>query len=142
MSATVMTLRVDASEAIAAVESALDMWSPAARDVLAERLRQRNVEGWTPEHDDQHHSGEMARAASCYAAHASAWQRVPVKLEAYQAVEYCHLSHGWPWGAKWWKPTNPRRDLVKAAALILAEIERIDRAAARAATPPAGAEHG
>lgn len=28
-----------------------------------------------------------------------------------------------------WKPTTSRRDLVKAAALILAEIERLDRAA-------------
>jgi len=34
----------------------------------------------------------------------------------------------WPWGGFTWKPTTPRRDLVKAAALILAEIERLDRA--------------
>lgn len=34
---------------------------------------------------------------------------------------------GKPWDEKWWKPKNPRRDLVKAGALILAEIERIDR---------------
>lgn len=31
------------------------------------------------------------------------------------------------YGYEWWKPTNRRRDLVKAAALILAEIERLDR---------------
>jgi hypothetical protein len=37
--------------------------------------------------------------------------------------------YGWPWDLKWWKPTTPRRDLVKAAALIVAEIERLDRAA-------------
>lgn len=36
----------------------------------------------------------------------------------------------WPWDESWWKPTTPRRDLVKAAALILAEIERLDRMAA------------
>jgi hypothetical protein len=35
----------------------------------------------------------------------------------------------WPWARQWWKPTGARRDLVKAAALLLAEIERIDRAA-------------
>ena len=34
----------------------------------------------------------------------------------------------WPWAASWWKPKNRRRDLVRAAALIVAEIERIDRA--------------
>jgi len=32
----------------------------------------------------------------------------------------------------WWKPKGPRRDLIRAAALIVAEIERIDR---RAPTP-------
>jgi hypothetical protein len=39
----------------------------------------------------------------------------------------------WPssWGAHWLKDTAPRRDLVKAGALILAEIERLDRAEAR-----------
>jgi hypothetical protein len=49
----------------------------------------------------------------------------------------------WPptWGAEWWKPTGAhddlnarRRDLVKAGALVIAEIERIDRALARRIT--------
>ena len=35
---------------------------------------------------------------------------------------------GWPWHRQWWKPKNARRDLVRAAALIVAEIERLDRA--------------
>jgi len=35
--------------------------------------------------------------------------------------------------AAWFKPTDPRRDLVKAGALCIAEIERLDRAL----TPPA-----
>ena len=34
----------------------------------------------------------------------------------------------WPWEPRWWKPKNPRRDLVRAAALLIAEIERLDRA--------------
>jgi hypothetical protein len=33
----------------------------------------------------------------------------------------------WPWAAEWYKPTDRRRDLVKAASLLLAEIERLDR---------------
>jgi len=37
----------------------------------------------------------------------------------------------WPWSPMWWRPTTQRRDLVKAGALIMAEIERIDRAAAQ-----------
>ena len=61
----------------------------------------------------------MALAAACYARHAI----VPPALSDVPAT--------WPWGASWWKPGDPRRMLVKAAALILAEIERLDRAAAR-----------
>ena len=33
----------------------------------------------------------------------------------------------WPWAAEWWKPKDCRRNLVRAGALILAEIERLDR---------------
>lgn len=38
----------------------------AAHDVLAERRRQVDVEGWTIDHDDKHANGEMASAAACY----------------------------------------------------------------------------
>lgn len=93
--------------------------SSALADVVAERRRQIAVEGWTPEHDDEHSNGEMALAAACYARHAI----VPPALSDVPAT--------WPWGASWWKPGDPRRMLVKAAALILAEIDRLDRAAAR-----------
>jgi len=84
----------------------------AARDVLAERRRQVEAEGWTPHHDDCHNKGELANAAACYAA----------------GIAIVDL---WPWSRDWWKPRSHRRNLVKAAALILAEIERIDRAAQR-----------
>ena len=84
-------------------------------DVLAERARQIEVEGWTPEHDDQHRSGQLADAAARYAA--AGGGTFPDERTAFL----------WPWAASWWKPTNRRRDLVKAGALILAEIERLDR---------------
>ncbi|WP_236870698.1 hypothetical protein [Burkholderia pseudomallei] len=87
----------------------------AARDVLAERRRQVDQEGWTPAHDDQYGDHEMSCAAGCYA--------------------MCTLAHPagdpppeWPWAANWWKPTTHRQNLVKAGALILASIEQIDRA--------------
>ena len=38
----------------------------AIDDVLAERHRQVEAEGWTPEHDDTHARGEMASAAACW----------------------------------------------------------------------------
>lgn len=96
----------------------------AARDVLAERRRQVEVEGWTAEHDDGANDiAAMADAAVCYAMHAG-----QMLAKAYSAP--CLEPHRlWPWNASWWKPTTPRRDLVKAGALILAEIERIDRIA-------------
>ena len=92
--------------------------SDAARDVLTERERQMNEEGWTPEHDDEHDACEMAEAAAAYALHYSGWSEGGLPVEVWPA----------DWSRKWWKPTTPRRDLIKAGALILAEIERIDRA--------------
>ncbi|HHQ2891169.1 TPA: hypothetical protein ACSPMR_005014 [Pseudomonas aeruginosa] len=86
------------------------------------RRRQITAEGWTPEHDDEHADGQMAQAAGCYALHAGGigtdW---PDGRQNGSALF-------WPWDKDSWKPTTPRRDLVKACALALAEIERLDRA--------------
>lgn len=87
--------------------------SNAVQSVIAERQRHQSVEGWTPEHDDQYSKSQLLWASSCYVLNAiHPFNRIPFD---------------WPWTPEWWKPTNPRRDLVKAGALILAEIERIDR---------------
>lgn len=103
------------------VNSEAKAFSFAAADVLAERQRQIEAEGWTPEHDDQHDAGELALAAACYA-----YNTADPDPEGYGRVPY-----GWPWVREWWKPTTTRRDLVKAGALILAEIERLDRVEAK-----------
>jgi len=92
----------------------------AARDVIAERQRQISAEGWTPEHDDAHDQWEMLSAAACYAINV---------IEGGDPEGEGRAPFGWPWPIEWWKPTSPRRDLVKAGALIIAEIERLDRAA-------------
>ena len=34
----------------------------------------------------------------------------------------------WPWAPSWWKPRDKRSNLIRAGALILADIERLDRA--------------
>ncbi|MFG6654957.1 hypothetical protein ACG0Z5_10855 [Scandinavium sp. M-37] len=88
--------------------------SPAQRDVIAERQRQIGAEGWTPERDDSYRSGELVLAACCYAEYSG------VRGVGDSPVK-------WPWGDEWWKPQGKRRNLVKAAALLLAEIERLDR---------------
>ena len=99
----------------------------AVVDVLAERRRQIEVEGWTPEHDDAHAEGDLAAAAACYAL--ASTQYGPTPASAYDRERERYITETWPWAAAWWKPRGQRRDLVKAAALALAEIERIDRAA-------------
>ena len=91
--------------------------SNASDDVLAERERQKNVEGWTAEHDDEHEDNQLAIAAASYA--------------AWGEKDYPPLI--WPWGEKWWKPRDHRRNCVKAAALLIAEIERLDRASQKGA---------
>ena len=91
--------------------------------ITAERQRQIDVEGWTPEHDDEHSSSELNRAARFYAKKA----QYP---ESYTDVK---APMGWPWDTEWWKPSpDPIRNLVKAGALIAAEIDRLQRLAARA----------
>src|SRR5690606_5643065 len=93
--------------------------SQAAADVLAERLRQVEKEGWDAEHDDAHTGGSLAMAGACYASLAAAAANTKISNQpAYQTMP---PSWHWPWDRKWWKPKNPRRDLVRAAALILAE---------------------
>lgn len=100
----------------------------AARDVLSERTRQIDAEGWSRAHDDAHSRGELALAAACYALSA-----VGVRGDDPASLRF------WPFDDSWWRPGTPRRDLVKAAALILAEIERLDRAMV-AASPIAAKE--
>ena len=102
--------------------------SKALNDVTAERQRQVSTEGWKTAHDDEHKEGELAAAACCYARNAQE-HRLWVsdgQLDWYIAEP---APSEWPWDDSWWKPKSPRQDLVRAAALLVAEIERLDRAA-------------
>lgn len=91
--------------------------SKALRDIESERQRQVHVEDWSPEHDDEHIVGELSRAAACYALEGTTQDSAVMRY--------------WPWSPNWWKPSDRRRNLVKAGALIVAEIERLDRAASK-----------
>lgn len=88
----------------------------ALDEIAAERARQIDVEGWTPEHDDQHDAGQLTAAAVVYALGAM-----------FGPGKENWFNRYWPWDREWWKPTTSRRDLIKAGALIVAEIERLDR---------------
>lgn len=108
-----------------------DAHKPVLAEITAERLRQITSEGWTVEHDDLHAQGEMARAAACYAmaGGVNKVQRESLfRLFELGSESTAILRKLWPWDWTWWKPMDRRRDLIRAAALIVAEVERIDRA--------------
>jgi len=104
----------------------------AGEDVLAERRRQITAEGWTPEHDDAHDKGELGLAGAAYAAAgAMSDSRRNSVSGAFSIINNQTLRDLWPFAHSWWKSKDRRRDLVRAGALIIAEIERLDRAAER-----------
>ena len=83
--------------------------------IAAERERQVIEEDWSNSHDEgEHPDGELAAAARCYALD-------PILKEEDESPR------DWPWAEKWWKPKDQISDLVRAGALIAAEIDRIQR---------------
>jgi len=83
--------------------------------ITEERQRQIDVEGWTPEHDAEHSNNELSKAAIVYASDSQARENSNI------------IDWLWPWERAWWKPTpdNRVKELVKAGALIAAEIDRL-----------------
>lgn len=117
-------------QALEEVLDALNNRSPGPiEEIYAERRRQIDSEGYTPNHDDEHAGGQLAEAAAAYALSAAGVARV---MDAEFEV--------WPWGSDGsFKPSDdPRRNLIRAGALIIAEIERLDRSALP--TPPQGGD--
>lgn len=90
--------------------------------IAEERARQINVEGWTPEHDDEHTDSELGFAACYYA--------IPCLIRV-DGVTVTPLDlYPDTWSADWAKRGSDRvRNLVKAGALIAAEIDRLQRRA-------------
>lgn len=113
--------------------------------IAAERRRQIEQEGWTPDHDDEHEDGSLALAAVCYAS------PEPIYLCDIDGRATVRFVDPWPdsWDSEWDKRSEygnadetesgiadpgsytpeQRLDLlVKAGALIAAEIDRQKRA--------------
>jgi hypothetical protein len=103
--------------------SSVNALTKAAHDVLAERQRQMSAEGWTPEHDDEHTKGELAVAAALYALQG----RGDPMLWITSGNRPGHNANFLGRIESWLKPADRRRNLVRATALLLAEIERLDR---------------
>lgn len=116
------------------------MAETGAELIAAERQRQIEKENWTPEHDDQHHTGDqLAMAACCYAAP----EPIYIRRDRNGAIVF---GDPWPFfrtidtarsageyspvvvkdGDKREKHSRLQR-LVIAGALIAAEIDRLQR---------------
>ncbi len=92
------------------------VYRQAVLDVCSERRRQIEREGHTAEHDDQYGDGQLERAGAAYALVScprGGW----------------FVNDIWPFTGRWFKPRSHRENLVRAAALLIAAIERLDRAA-------------
>jgi len=92
----------------------------AIKMIEQERKRQKRVHRWSKRHDDSHDRGELAMAAAAYA--------MPRSERGGAGTD--HPPPIWPWQEDYWRPKrNDRiRELVKAGALLVAEIERLKRA--------------
>lgn len=102
--------------------------SPAVAMIVAERRRQLGEKGYSLEHDRDHDYDELARAAAWYALPARMRAGVPIALGPEGSLGFVNVDV-----AAIVKPrdfvlhasTDRLRDLAKAGALIVAEIERL-----------------
>ena len=82
--------------------------------VAQERERQIKVKGWAKEHDKHHDCGQLADLAVCYALRGYWRARLPVAM-----------INPFRFGVFKPEPNNRIRELTKAEALIVAEIDRL-----------------
>lgn len=105
------------------------------QDLARERKRTVVVEGFGRAGDDAQPAGRLAMAAASYLVNWNAFmtvvrdQNVLTSDEMAEALTNAIAPPGfWPLDPAWWKPHNDRSDLIRAGALIIAEVERLDRA--------------
>ena len=91
--------------------------------IMAERIRQQTEEGYAPAQDDKHTEGQLALLAAAYALTSRSQRGELYSLAHIESTLF--KAYGWRI-----KPKDPIRDLVRAGALILAELERRLRAEA------------
>jgi len=94
---------------------------PSVDLIRAERYRQQQSEGYSPE-EDKGRAHELAAAAAVYAL-AVAQEAAP----GYEVLSYDEwgLPANWPWDGKYWKPKDAERNLIRAGALIVAALDSL-----------------
>jgi hypothetical protein len=98
------------------------MSNKALKLIIEERIRQTLVEGYTLAHDDEHTDGQLAMLAAAYALSSRGVKHYDEALQ-----EVASVLNFSDWFDKF-KSQDPIHDLVRAGALILAELERRLRA--------------
>jgi hypothetical protein len=95
----------------------------AEREVILERRRQVDEKGFSAAHDDESDAGDLAAAGAAYAQNAAS-QLHPYSMQPSDGIPLI-----WPacWGVEYWKPKTAAEDLKRAAALIIAELEKLRR---------------
>lgn len=83
-------------------------------EVATERAKQIS-KGFDASQDDRYTENELVLAATAYSINVAAPRH---------SVE---VPYSFPWAAQYFKPEGRRADLIKAVALLVAEIERMDR---------------
>lgn len=99
----------------------------ALDDIAAERHRQIHGEGYDDYHDDLRRMGELAIAAALYALPEQTRVDDGKPVIAPDLITSLHASLKQTCGFRFTPDNDRRRRLVKAGALIIAEIERLDR---------------
>lgn len=101
--------------------------------IAAERKRQIETKGYTPEHDDEHINGELAVAAACYTVGDDITHCEVKYIDGDGMIDVDGDAFPWP---EHDTRNQPRIDrLAIAGALIAAEIDREIRAAGKIPAP-------
>lgn len=105
------------------------------RAIVAERMEQVQKHGYTIERDQAYTPDVLVLAAVSYL-NAAVDQLTSTRIDGPHLTQPDPLT--WPdsWPSAAWRPSTTRDNLVKAAALIWAEIDRLDHAPIDANTAP------
>ncbi|WP_324022834.1 hypothetical protein RFF38_00260 [Pasteurella multocida] len=78
--------------------------------IASERQHQQSEKGFTLNSDTQYTNDELVRAAMCY-----------MQAQSRHAI----MPGLWSWGKNYWNPKDRKQNLIRAGALIAAEIDRL-----------------
>lgn len=92
-------------------------------DVVAERIAQIEANGFTLAHDEGHHPAQLAAGAASY---------LNTGIDQLNGIEHDPQDPAdtWPWEREAWRPGDARTNIVKALAIGLAVLDRLDGKAA------------